>query len=341
MTTSPTQNIQQENRDYLFDNIKAVLIFLVVLGHILPHFTNSVKLYELAKYVIYSFHMPMFVFITGYFSKNAKKSASTAFVTYFIPFLIFSSLYTIITRGTVFVSISIFRPSFALWFLISVFFWKILLPHLCKIRWIIPLSIALTLYAGLFDEVNKFISLSRTLAFFPFFLVGYFFNNDEAKEKIKKLPRWLALIIFLIVSGGSAVIFFKRIVPPAIFEGARGYKFMKLSPFAGMSMRFAFICVGLVLCLCIYRFAPRKKLFFTKYGKYTITIYLLHTYLIKLTNNATFFYDINPFLGLAIMAAISALAVVVLGNKYFNLAYIKLIQFLTKLLVKKSAEEVV
>ncbi len=54
-------DLQQENRrDETFDVLKGIAIFFVILGH-----CNARYLYPF----IYSFHMPLFFFITGYFFK--------------------------------------------------------------------------------------------------------------------------------------------------------------------------------------------------------------------------------------------------------------------------------
>ncbi len=60
----------KKRRDYLYDNYKAFLIFLVVIGHFIePAYMNNNFLYTL-KWFIFAFHMPAFIFISGYFSKR-------------------------------------------------------------------------------------------------------------------------------------------------------------------------------------------------------------------------------------------------------------------------------
>ena len=60
-------------RDYLFDNYKVLLIVLVVMGHFIePCYRINAFLYTL-KWLIVSFHMPAFIFISGYFLKNDHK----------------------------------------------------------------------------------------------------------------------------------------------------------------------------------------------------------------------------------------------------------------------------
>ena len=54
---------QAKERDYLFDNYKALLVFLVVVGHFIePCYKNNDFLFFL-KWLIVSFHMPAFIFI--------------------------------------------------------------------------------------------------------------------------------------------------------------------------------------------------------------------------------------------------------------------------------------
>ena len=59
-----------KERDYLFDNYKAFLIVLVVVGHFIEVASDDNVMMETMKWIIFSFHMPAFVFISGYFSKK-------------------------------------------------------------------------------------------------------------------------------------------------------------------------------------------------------------------------------------------------------------------------------
>ena len=57
--------LYMKERVYKFDNLKLLLIVLVIFGHILEFVPNSMD-----KYIfIYTFHMPCFMFVTGYFAK--------------------------------------------------------------------------------------------------------------------------------------------------------------------------------------------------------------------------------------------------------------------------------
>ncbi|WP_281276902.1 acyltransferase family protein [Enterococcus pingfangensis] len=58
-----------KSRDYQIDNIKGLLIILVVFGHML---LASSKENNWLLTLIYSFHMPAFIFLNGVFSKNVN-----------------------------------------------------------------------------------------------------------------------------------------------------------------------------------------------------------------------------------------------------------------------------
>ncbi|HDD3731023.1 TPA: acyltransferase, partial [Staphylococcus aureus] len=46
-----------KERDYFFDNARAILILLVVFGHMLQPYTSGDKYLSALYLVIYSFHM--------------------------------------------------------------------------------------------------------------------------------------------------------------------------------------------------------------------------------------------------------------------------------------------
>lgn len=58
-------------RDVYFDNLKFILILLVVIGHFMEPF-NAERTTQAVYQFIYSFHMPLFIFAAGYFSKSIR-----------------------------------------------------------------------------------------------------------------------------------------------------------------------------------------------------------------------------------------------------------------------------
>ena len=56
-----------------FDNARAILILLVVFGHMLQPYTSGDKYLSALYLVIYSFHMPTFLFYIWLFRENIDK----------------------------------------------------------------------------------------------------------------------------------------------------------------------------------------------------------------------------------------------------------------------------
>src|SRR5665648_1200917 len=85
-------------RDYLFDNMKAILVFFVVLSHyISTSATFDIRTFGGLIYIIsFSFIMQGFLFVAGYFSKNVEKCRNTAFKTFLLPYLVLMPIMYII-----------------------------------------------------------------------------------------------------------------------------------------------------------------------------------------------------------------------------------------------------
>ena len=83
-------NSEKSERIYLFDNLKFILIFFVVFGHCIMIFVNDITL-RVYMY-IYLFHMPTFVFISGYFFKRRNKKM----LSFIVKYLVFQCLYLLL-----------------------------------------------------------------------------------------------------------------------------------------------------------------------------------------------------------------------------------------------------
>ena len=73
------------------DTYKGLLIFLMVVGHCLELYQDD-KICKLLYWFIYSFHMPVFIFISGFFSKNIDKPVKSLFEELIVPMIPFELL---------------------------------------------------------------------------------------------------------------------------------------------------------------------------------------------------------------------------------------------------------
>lgn len=184
-----------KNRDYQFDNLKGLLIFLVLFGHLIR--ATIFKTQPIVGFIytgIYLFHMPLFIFISGYFSKkNNPKRIVELFLVYTLWQMVLCPAFTSVALDKSFLSAlkPLFNPQTSYWYLLSFIIWRILTPTLSKIKWILPLSFIMGLCVGFsgMSSMTAF-SFARTIAFYPFFLSGYFFTPTQLtclKEKNQQI----------------------------------------------------------------------------------------------------------------------------------------------------------
>lgn len=60
-------------RDAKWDNVKLILIILVVVGHVADYYMSKSTIMYIIRFYIYIFHMPAFLFVSGLFSKRVVR----------------------------------------------------------------------------------------------------------------------------------------------------------------------------------------------------------------------------------------------------------------------------
>ncbi|HCS72995.1 MAG TPA: acyltransferase, partial [Clostridiales bacterium] len=80
-------------RSYLLDNLKGLLIVFVVIGHFFDVWASKYFNIRFIYTFIYLFHMPCFIFISGYLTKDPEKSRGNAFENLLVPYIVMSVLW--------------------------------------------------------------------------------------------------------------------------------------------------------------------------------------------------------------------------------------------------------
>nr|WP_243109637.1 acyltransferase family protein [Clostridium perfringens] len=289
--------LKTQNRNYLIDNSKGLLIFLVVLGHSLEFIRKDYEVARLLYVFIYEFHMPVFVFISGYLSKNVEKGRRNAVRNFLTPFLLFNIIWNLITLvGPLFLrgeftelpseqAFSFFTPGWALWYIFAMFLWKILLPDLLKFKNIFILSIIAGIFVKLSGEFGSYMALSRTITFAPFFLAGYY-SSEEKLKRFRKFTRFNILnkvpsILILIIGVLIALIFVNYSnIADEFFWADRSYSNFNIEIFTGILLYIAVYIIGFAFVYVFINLMPENQTFLSKIGKNTLSVYFLHTYFI-------------------------------------------------------------
>lgn len=284
-----------KERDFLFDNIKGFLIILVVLGHVIENYAyhNMPSKISFLYQLIYIFHMPLFVFISGYFSKkdNPKKLAELLIIYGFFQIIFFPLVGSFIKGETYIDNISsFFKPKFTYWYILSLIGWRVLNPVLMKIKFILPLSIVAGILVGLTpgNDALTFMSVGRSVSFYPFFLVGYLTTKDNI-ESIRNKVSFKKAFLFLILSTTVAFLFFnvlsdflikENLIFKILFGKDRYLKYLT-NPNAGVLFRLClyliqFSFVYVIICL----FTSKKTILF-KLSLNSLFIYLTHGVIVE------------------------------------------------------------
>ena len=291
--------LSRTKRISYYDTLKAVLIVLVVFGHTLGvfPFTSALR----ATYLlIYSFHMPLFIFVCGIFAKwKAKKSLSCLLV-----FLIFSTLQIlfkvfVVSPSQGYTFLDIFKlfvyPRRGAWFLLAYAAYILSVWFIRKVTlWDILAAFTLSLVIGFVPFVNVCLSLSRIFYFFPFFLLGRwcgqnrnrFHNFIRNAQSGKLAPLFLSLAGLMLFATFLSLALYKGNIPISFFYGKYSYSkdFLDLV-FGGRIICFSLALLNGISILLLIPMQPNNRSFSTNsflaqgrntLGAGTFSIYLFH-----------------------------------------------------------------
>ena len=124
-----------EGRIALFDNLKGLLIILVVLGHIAHPVHNTNPVLSFAFDVVYLFHMPLFVLMSGLFAKSAYRNGKLK-INRIISFIALGFAYQLalaLINGAKLTPLRICAFTSAPWYLISMGCWYAMTPVLARL----------------------------------------------------------------------------------------------------------------------------------------------------------------------------------------------------------------
>lgn len=267
-------------RDASLDNAKAILIVLVVLGHLIedvPKDNAAEWLYR----VIYLFHMPAFALITGYLSRRFKASIGSYLKligTLLVPYLVFQGAHALINSrlDDKPISFDLFDPKWTLWYLLAVLIWRALTPLLRAIPYAVPVSLLVALGFGLVPNLPDTLSLDRAVTLLPFFVVGLTVTPDTL-DSVRRVGALPLTVIFVPVAGAVAWWSLGTLGGDDFWFSR---SFLQLGDdwlATGLMLRLCSYGLGLLGTAWVLAVAPRRKLPITYLGVQSLYVYLLHS----------------------------------------------------------------
>ena len=322
---------------YLIDNIKVLLIFLVVFNHIIAF--NLVKVDMVVRYIWYGitiFHMPAFVFISGYLSKkpqNVLKNVKNLLIPYILGYSL--TWYSQIWLGRT-VDYEILRPTgTVMWYVLALFAYRLTIEAMGKIRFIVLLSIIFALWAGTRPEFTTFLSASRIVVFFPFFAAGYLWKSEYITAVRKFKGKWVLVPISAVLLWAIPNYMITNGMGIAIFRANHRYQLCGLTDQEGIVIRLLMYLVSFIVIYTFLALMPDIKLPLTYIGRHTMGIYLFH-YPIMIIMNGLYILMLPAMNNVWVLLGVSLVFVLVLGSLPVDLLYTGVLNLIAFILIKKD-----
>lgn len=282
-------------RDSRWDIIKGIAIFLVILGHCIQVMDPEWRVNSVYGF-IYSFHMPLFMFISGFFTKLVGRPTSWRWFIrrterLFVPCCVHGTLLAL--AHVVLIREFHGLPNLlsllnAVWYLLILY---ILSVVMLVIEWI-PTSwgkciawcvFAVSIFIAAFAPDSQYI-----LFMLPFFLVG----NLMRRYQLLYPSTWLLSLL-------SVVFFF--VFPLWNFESSvYTINFATGVQSVVKDFMFLYVCgfcgIGFVLFVCKYFPVKENGLKAISYiGRRTLDLYVLQIYLMRIFEKIHLFSTANIF----------------------------------------------
>jgi len=318
---------EETSRIYFFDNLKAILVTLVVFGHVIePRLWISII--TISYSFIYLFHIPLFVFCSGYFARCKPKKILTKLI---IPYILFQIAYILFERivfGNTSLHIQFTRPYWMLWYLFAVTVWTLCIPFLDRVTGstrslalTISASLILGILPGFVNRLGYYFSLARIIYCFPFFIIGFCIKktgNAEALQRVTAKPQVRYTCSILAMGTLVWLYFHHSTVDVLWFYGSFSYYSLP-----GYTFLIRILCyiAAFVLSVFLLAVTPGRKTFFSYIGQRTMPVFLLHGFIMRLLMRYNFYSILEGRLLFFASIAITLLIVWMLSSGLLRRAY--------------------
>lgn len=317
------------------DNMRALLIFCVIFVHLLGEGLPDDRDVNSVIAPLRLIAIPGFVFLSGYYAKNAERGAERAIVSLFFPYIVFTLMYELVALGKPLRETDIFVPAFSYWYLVALFFWRLLAGGLKRLRFALPLTLLLALSAGFVWHINSTLAISRTICFMPYFAAGLKCTPEHIR-RVKAAPRagfavLAAAVIALAVCVQRAELFDIR----ALWLNANYLTYAPTNA-VGFLVRLFSYPLSFALIAAMINLVPDRELpLVTGIGRRTIVPYVLHAYVVCFAGRLLFTPAVTGSFALytALCLVLAAATLLFFSLPVWDRAYAGLLQLLNALLL--------
>ncbi|QPZ37160.1 acyltransferase family protein [Paramicrobacterium chengjingii] len=292
MSTAPATGSAstRSKRIPLWDNARFACITLVVMGHGIQRLVGDSDAALTVYLVIYSFHMPAFAFISGYFSKSGAPSIrqmQRVITDIVLPYVFMESIWTAVkffAEGDE--TLNPTKPSWTLWFLLALAIFRLVLPYLALVRWPLLWAVVLSVGVGYLDNVDSTFSLARLFGILPFFVLGWRVKKWDLFARLRlneHIPWWVRTAALAIFAMWAACVWvfvdlWRDVGLRHWFFYDQSYDGLGQDAWWAGAVRLAVLLLNTVLIAAFIVLIPRHRNVFSGFGQATMYVYLLHSF---------------------------------------------------------------
>lgn len=279
---APAEGI--DGRDSHLDNVKFVAITLVVVGHAWGPMLAWSRTLEAAYLFLYTIHMPIFVTLSGYFSRHftaSPRQARSVVRAIVVPYLIIETAFTLYRHfvGGQDLDFALHDPWWITWFLATLFIWRLSAPVWRVVRFPIVIAVVVSLAAGS-TELTETLELGRLLQYLPFFVIGLSLRREHFAW-LRTL--WVRLAAVPVLAGAIYVAYV--LAPQVSVEWVywrHGNEVLGVSYPIFVLVKLAQMAATVLVLLAVISLVPGRKLpVITGLGAASMYAYLLHGFAAK------------------------------------------------------------
>ena len=268
-------NKKNKERYDILDNIKGLLIFTVVFSHFLFNYSskNSNSLSHKFVNFIYCFHMPSFIFWSGFFSKSENSRNFKSITKLILIYAIFNYSHAFILYKYKKFNFNIFYPYNSYWYLLCLIYWRFSIQYFANQYFSITVSFIISILVGFWKEIDSVFSIKRAFSFYPYFLVGFKFPQQYLEKiiKIRKKIYFISPLLFLLL----LYISLKYLIFIEVNHSMMNNDYKNIKEDIKIRIKL-FISSYFIILLGILIIPNRNIYFLTKIGKNSLYSYLFH-----------------------------------------------------------------
>ncbi|MCG7410294.1 fucose 4-O-acetylase [Paenibacillus sp. ACRRX] len=269
-------------------NLRFLLIVTVFVANAIEPLIHAMPEMKALFLWIFTFHMPLFVGVTGYFARSNlfSEKGNRILRQIALQYVVFQSIYSLLdyllfrVPG---VTHSFFVPYLLLWFLIGHLVWRIVLRVFIHkgVKHPVLWSIALGVLVGFIPFGGAWFAISRTFVYLPFFVIGYSCSLESLRKRVTIPIR----IIGALVSAGLLVglyLLAPQIEPIWLMNNMTfnelGWIHDGLS---AIMLRFAIYLIEFIASIAFLAWVPQRICAITDLGRRTLYVFLLHGLIVR------------------------------------------------------------